>query len=270
MHRLTLRFPSDQERHFASAYDRRYRRQFRNAALVGALVYAVYGLLDASLLSSQIGVIVIVRSVVVILAVFAAMLSFSRAIEPAHAQALGAGVVALAGVGLEVLAFASPVPAHPAFLPIGLMQTMCFGLIARVRFAYMAGVGAVFVLGWAVGTLIAPASAYPQAVFFGVAVGVLGGIGVVLIACYLLESETRREYALSRYVETLEGLLPICASCKKIREHGADSSDPGSWTPIETYIAQRTQATFTHGVCPTCRKSLYGALRGKAGNRAPA
>jgi hypothetical protein len=270
MHRLTLRFSLDQERHFASVYDRRYRRQFRNAALVGALVYAVYGLLDASLVSPQIGVSLVVRCAVVILAALAAVLSLSRAIGPAHAQALGAGVVALAGVGLEVLAFASPVPAHPAFLPTGLMQAMCFGLIARVRFAYMAGVGAVFVLGWAVGTLIAPAAAYPQAVFFGVAVGVLGGIGVVLIACYLLESETRREYALSRYVETLEGLLPICASCKKIREPGAESSDPGSWTAIETYIAQRTQATFTHGICPTCRMSLYGELRGKAGNRAPA
>ena len=245
MHRLTLRFPPDQERHFASVYDRRYRRQFRNAVLVGALVYAVYGLLDASLVSPQIGVSLVVRCAVVILAAFAAVLSLSRAIGPAHAQALAAGVVALAGVGLEVLAFASPVPAHPAFLPTGLMQAMCFGLIA-------------------------PAAAYPQPVFFGVAVGVLGGIVVVLIACYLLESETRREYALSRYVETLEGLLPICASCKKIREHGADSSDPDSWTAIESYIAQRTQATFTHGICPACRIRLYGEPRGKAGNRAPA
>jgi hypothetical protein len=258
MHRLTLRFPPDEERQFASVYDRRYRRQFRNAGLVGALVYAVYGPLDASLVSPQLGVSLVVRCAVVVLAVCAAMLSLNRAVGPAHLQALAAGIVALAGLGLQVLAFASPVPAHPAFLPTGLMQAMCFGLIARVRFAYMLGVGAVFVLGWAVGTWIAPAAAYPQPVFFGVAVGVLGGIVVVLIACYLLESETRREYVLSRYVETLEGLLPICASCKKIREHGADPSNPGSWTAIESYIAQRTQATFSHGICPACRISLYG------------
>src|SRR5262245_36330745 len=102
MHPLTLRFPLDQERHFASVYDRRYRRQFRNAALVGALVYAVYGLFDASLVSPPIGVSLVVRCAVVILAVFAAVLSLSQAIGPAQAQALAAGVVALAGVGMVV------------------------------------------------------------------------------------------------------------------------------------------------------------------------
>ena len=44
----------------------------------------------------------------------------------------------------------------------------------------------------------------------------------------------------------LEGLLPICSYCKKIR----DEND--SWMPIEGYISTRTEAKFSHGACPSC------------------
>lgn len=47
-------------------------------------------------------------------------------------------------------------------------------------------------------------------------------------------------------VKKLSGMLPICAGCKKIRD------DSGYWTQVETYIMQRTLASFSHGVCPTC------------------
>ncbi len=52
-------------------------------------------------------------------------------------------------------------------------------------------------------------------------------------------------------VKTLRGLLPICASCKKIRD------DRGYWSQIETYIGDRSDAEFTHGLCPECAKKLY-------------
>ena len=55
-------------------------------------------------------------------------------------------------------------------------------------------------------------------------------------------------------VKTLSGLLPICSSCKKIRD------DKGYWNQIETYIRQRTEADFTHGICPNCAKKLYPGL----------
>jgi hypothetical protein len=57
-------------------------------------------------------------------------------------------------------------------------------------------------------------------------------------------------------VKTLSGLLPICASCKKIRD------DKGYWNQIESYIANRTDARFTHGICPDCKKELYPELFG--------
>jgi len=52
-------------------------------------------------------------------------------------------------------------------------------------------------------------------------------------------------------VRTLSGLLPICASCKKIRD------DKGYWNQIEGYIMTHSEATFSHGVCPECMKKLY-------------
>ncbi len=53
------------------------------------------------------------------------------------------------------------------------------------------------------------------------------------------------------HVKTLSGLLPICASCKKIRD------DKGYWQQVETYIKDRSDADFTHGICPECVKRLY-------------
>jgi K+-sensing histidine kinase KdpD len=55
-------------------------------------------------------------------------------------------------------------------------------------------------------------------------------------------------------VRTLSGLLPICANCKKIRD------DNGSWNQIEIYIRERSDAQFTHGICPECAKTLYPTL----------
>jgi len=55
-------------------------------------------------------------------------------------------------------------------------------------------------------------------------------------------------------VKTLSGLLPICASCKKIRD------DQGYWNQIESYIRERSDAEFSHGICPECAKNLYPEL----------
>ncbi len=53
-------------------------------------------------------------------------------------------------------------------------------------------------------------------------------------------------------VTKLQGMLPICASCKKIRD------DEGYWQQIESYISDHTTATFSHGICPECLIKLYG------------
>ena len=55
-------------------------------------------------------------------------------------------------------------------------------------------------------------------------------------------------------VKTLSGLLPICASCKKIRDDG------GYWLQIELYVRDHSDAEFSHGLCPPCARTLYGEL----------
>ena len=52
-------------------------------------------------------------------------------------------------------------------------------------------------------------------------------------------------------VVTAREFLPICASCKKIRD------DEGQWTHVESYISQQLAVTFTHGICPDCVRHLY-------------
>lgn len=58
-----------------------------------------------------------------------------------------------------------------------------------------------------------------------------------------------------REVKTLSGLLPICASCKRIR-----NQDNSGWQQIEDYIANHSEADFTHGICPDCAHQLYPEL----------
>jgi len=62
----------------------------------------------------------------------------------------------------------------------------------------------------------------------------------------------------STHIKRLEGMLPICAGCKKIRTAGADPKKQESWIPIEVFIRDKTDAEFSHGFCPECLKRLYG------------
>ncbi len=70
-------------------------------------------------------------------------------------------------------------------------------------------------------------------------------IALVGIVCVLY---TR---SLLRRIKSLEGMLPICARCKRIRDA------EGNWQPMESYISQRSHADFTHGICPECSATMY-------------
>lgn len=80
------------------------------------------------------------------------------------------------------------------------------------------------------------------------------------IALYKHTMEMQRESlitelrdALAR-VETLEGILPICSFCKKIRD------DKGYWQAVEAYITNHTKARFSHGLCQECANKHYPEL----------
>ncbi len=70
-------------------------------------------------------------------------------------------------------------------------------------------------------------------------------------------AETERERIIGELqdalaeVKTLKGFLPICASCKKIR------NDAGYWQQVEKYIMEHSEVRFSHGICPDCARKLY-------------
>ena len=62
---------------------------------------------------------------------------------------------------------------------------------------------------------------------------------------------TDLQEALSK-VKVLSGLIPVCSSCKKIRD------DKGYWNQLESYIEKHSDASFSHGLCPECSEKFYG------------
>jgi two-component system, response regulator PdtaR len=70
------------------------------------------------------------------------------------------------------------------------------------------------------------------------------------IALYKHQAEKERQ-ELRQKVKILSGFLPICVSCKKIR------NDHGYWQEVESYIKTHSEAEFTHSLCPDCKNRLY-------------
>ena len=66
----------------------------------------------------------------------------------------------------------------------------------------------------------------------------------------LLREKQSLEAAMAR-IRTLRGLLPICASCKRIRD------DKGYWNQLEAYLSEHSEVVFSHGICPECKEKLY-------------
>jgi hypothetical protein len=64
------------------------------------------------------------------------------------------------------------------------------------------------------------------------------------------------ESALS-HIKHLEGILPICSFCKKIRIEASDPQNQKNWVQFEKYISSRTEARFSHSICPDCMKKNY-------------
>ena len=85
---------------------------------------------------------------------------------------------------------------------------------------------------------------------------VLGLVVIAVLGWAISGSVRELSDSLSR-VRKLEGILPICSGCKKIRTQGLDPQASASWVPLELYISGKTDASFSHGLCPDCAKRLY-------------
>jgi len=75
-------------------------------------------------------------------------------------------------------------------------------------------------------------------------------LSLLLGECADAIATLRKTKQLKNQIETLTGLLPLCAWCKKVR------NDSGYWEQIEKYIMARSSAEITHGICPDCRTKM--------------
>ena len=75
------------------------------------------------------------------------------------------------------------------------------------------------------------------------------GIRVVLMQQSLADRVRELEIALA-HVKRLQGLVPMCAWCKKVRD------DQNYWRQVEEYVSERSEARFTHGICPECYEKV--------------
>jgi len=78
-----------------------------------------------------------------------------------------------------------------------------------------------------------------------------GYVGSAIDITEKIEAQEVLRKAEEAELNQLRGMLPICASCKAIRD------DSGYWNRIETYISEHSDAIFTHGLCPSCAEKLY-------------
>jgi hypothetical protein len=181
--------------------------------------------------------------------------------------ALDLGLVGLAGGFLWA---AIDGPANPRIAVVGALHAFFYlraGLAplavpearrspAQRALTVLCVVAGVFSLGRAGWALVSPPffdllggdSTFLAAGAFATLVNAAGVFFVLFLN--FERSEDHLRVAVSQ-VRTLSGLLPICATCKKVRD------DRGYWERIETFLADRSELEFSHGICPTCFERLY-------------
>lgn len=100
---------------------------------------------------------------------------------------------------------------------------------------------------------------HPEIEYFDEEHLIVGGVIMIvtavllgIVSVYLL----RLEKTIGE-LNTLQGLLPICSNCKKIRD------TENTWHALENYLSERSDILFTHSICPECYKKLYGDLQKK-------
>ena len=115
---------------------------------------------------------------------------------------------------------------------------------------YMAIAGSILTI---VGYYSSPAGGEMWKVLFNRALALFAIWTTAVLSLQRNKIHWEKEKALSE-VKVLQGLLPICSSCKKVRD------DKGSWKQVESYISAHSEALFSHGVCPDCVEKLYADL----------
>ncbi len=136
-------------------------------------------------------------------------------------------------------------------------QTLMFPVLFLVPVLLMAwncGLRTALVLGAALCMIRVSAQmawGIPYPAYYAILNG-LTRLGLLFLFTWLVAKLSQQTQILRARVRTLEGILPTCSFCKNIRD------EDGRWHQMEAYVARRTEARFTHGVCPECTNHHYG------------
>jgi len=277
---LTLKFNQDDARledKFLE-HDFKYSLKLtRISFLLGLALYALFGMLDAVLAGENKNIFWLIRYVIVCpVFLFLFFASFSQLYERFW-QVSMAFAIFIAGLGIIVMiVFAPEAVSFTYYAGLILVIIYCYTFF-RMRFIWAA------ITCWTILILYEIVAVFfwqtPMEIlinnnFFFIGANIIG-----MVACYYSEFYRRNNFFLmdllenekkkvtdvnanlaakiteledaSAHIQTLKGLIPICANCKKVRD------DKGYWNRIEEYIGKHSEAEFSHGICPDCIDVLY-------------
>lgn len=170
---------------------------------------------------------------------------------------------ALAFVVLDVASSAIRPPEYVGYIALTPLVVLALYTVIPAPPSYLTGLAVVE----SVGTIfVVVASELDRTALFTFIVALVAAHAIGITAMWSLHRLARDEFLALRAerearselqqvveeIRTLRGVLPICASCKKIRD------DEGAWRQMEDYVTERSEARFSHGLCPSCLEDLYG------------
>lgn len=277
---LTLAFTDEDlrlESQFLDEYFNDSLKFVRFSSIIACVLYGIYGFLDALLEPESTYVIWGIRFGIAVPAIFSIfLLSFSSYFKRCWQFALFIAGLA-AGLGVVAMMVITKEPVN-YLIYAGLMLVImyCYTFF-KMRFIWATAVSWTIIICYEITAIWI--SETPIIIFINNNFFLFGANLIGMFASYSAEYQARRNYYLfmllqnekatvktineelittirelndaSEKIKILQGCLPICCSCKKIKD------DQGFWKHIESYIQDHSEANFSHGICPECTKRLY-------------
>ncbi len=219
---------------------------------------ALFGMLDRPIFEDKSGTATMIRMILLVLASLAMATTFSTRLRRflELSSSLLVFLVGIFCISLITIGDRSTFSPHFAglfFAFTGMLSTAGLGF----RYSFCSLLAILIIFEIAVG-IVAPVS-YSLFVVYNFFLPAI--ILIFAYIGYLVERVSRENFIVSAKlrdslseVRTLSGLLPICAHCKRIRD------DKGYWNQIDAYIRDHSEATLSHGICPSCVKEFYSDL----------
>ena len=281
LNKITLSFTEkDQgpEKEFREFLYRNSLTLFRWAIILGILLYAGFGILDALYDPAHKEEFWFIRFAIVCPVLTLGLLySFHNSFKR-YWQFVSSFLVFVAGIGVNAMLIIADPPTRYTYY-VGIILVVFYGsAFINTQFKWAASTSLTLILCYEISAVTLCHVPFPtllQQSFFAVT-----ALIIAFFSSYSRELAFRKNFYLLKKlsaekkkvseknkelerilmrlknaqneIKTLTGLIPICAKCKKIRD------DQGYWNQLEAYLSTHTDLEFSHSICPACAKELYG------------